>query len=174
MDFYVTPTGRELDEKTLAKATKELNENPKQRAIDIESTREWILKQSYMNSKIDDDFIISFLRAAKYSYSKTQELIQNNWINRTEMSEWFHGRNYDDDSIIMEIADLGIYFPLPKTDDEGKIVIVQRMGLFDVNKYDFNDVARYAFSVLDIVCQDPRSQINGVSRFFLVNMKLTI
>lgn len=166
MDVYLNPNERKLDEKTLAKAKKELNENPKQREIDIESTKNWILKQNYMNSRLDDDFIISYLRAAKYSYAKTQDLIRNNWINRTEMADWFHDRNYDEDSVTMEIADIGIYFPLPKTDDEGKLVIVQRMGLLNVEKYDFNDLAKYVFSVLDIISQDPRIQINGVSQIF--------
>jgi hypothetical protein len=97
----------ELDSKTLARAKKELNENPKQREIDVESTKEWILQQTYMNSKLDNDFIISFLRTAKYSYSRTQELIRNYWVNRTEMKDMFHGRNYGEDSVMMEIADIG-------------------------------------------------------------------
>ena len=106
MNIYEVST--ELDSKTLAKAKKELNENSKQRVIDVESTKEWILKQTFMNSKLDDNFIISFLRTAKYSYSRTQELIRNYWVNRTEMTDMFHGRNYDDDSVLMEIADTGI------------------------------------------------------------------
>ncbi len=97
----------ELDSKTLSRAKKELNENSKQREIDVESTKEWILQQTYMNSKLDNDFIISFLRTAKYSYSRTQELIRNYWVNRTEMTDMFHGRNYDEDSVMMEIADIG-------------------------------------------------------------------
>jgi hypothetical protein len=58
---------------------------------------------------------------------------------------------------------LGIYFPLPKPDNDGRIVLIQRIGLWDVEKFDFVDLAKYMFSVLDIVCQDPRTQINGVN-----------
>ena len=161
MDIY--EVSKELDDKTLNKARKELNENQKQRETDIQSTKEWILKQNYMKAKLDDDFIIRFLRTAKYSYSRTQELIRNFWVIRTEMKEIFHDRNFEDDSVLMEIADLGLYLPLPKPDNEGRIVIIQRLGLWDTKKYDFYDIAKYMFASLDVICEDPRAQINGVS-----------
>ena len=154
---------KDLDAKTLEKAKKDLNENVKQREIDIENIKEWILKQTYMNSMVDDDFIIRFLRASKYSYAKTQEQIKNFWINRTEITKIFQDRSFEDDSVTMEIADLGIYFPLLQPDSEGRIVLIQRIGMWDTEKYDFYDIAKYMFSVFDIVSMNPRAQINGVS-----------
>jgi hypothetical protein len=152
-----------LDSDTLSRAKKELNENdPKQIANDIESIKEWILKQKYMNSKLDDDFILRFLRTAKYSYARTQELIKNYWTNRTEMTDQFQDRNYNEDSIMMEIADLGLYIRLPNVDKEGRIVIIQRFGLWNPDKYDINDISKYMFSSLDLICEDPRAQINGI------------
>ncbi len=40
-----------LDEKTLEKAKKELNEDPKQRASQIEAFREWVKTQPHITSR---------------------------------------------------------------------------------------------------------------------------
>ena len=128
---------KELDEKSLKIAKKELNEkDAKQVAADIQYVREWILKQDYMKSRTDDAFILSFLRVSKFSYARAQELIKNYWSHRAEMPELFQNRNLNDDSILMEISDLGIMCVLPYPDSEGRTILINRFGVWEPSKYE--------------------------------------
>ena len=129
---------KELDEKSLKIAKKELNEkDTKQVAADIQYIREWILKQDYyMKSRTDDAFILSFLRVSKFSYARAQELIKNYWSHRAEMPEYFVNRNLNDDSVLMEISDIGLLCVLPYPDSEGRTILLNRFGLWDPEKHD--------------------------------------
>jgi hypothetical protein len=122
--LYQPPS--KLDEKSLKVAKKELNEkDAKQVAADIEYIKNWFAKETHIKAKMDDEFILTFLRASKFSYTKCQEKIENFWANRTSHPEMFSGRNFNDDSLLMEIADIGFICPLPFLDDEGRRIIIQ-------------------------------------------------
>lgn len=51
-----------LDEETLQKAKEELNEDPKQRASQIETLRQWVLQQPHLKSRtgIYKGFLINY------------------------------------------------------------------------------------------------------------------
>jgi len=154
---------KEVDESTLKKAKKELNEkDSKQVATDIEYIKQWLSKQPSINSRMDDAFILSFLRYSKFSYSRAQEALTNFWTNRVEMKDTFSNRSFADDSIILELADVGAFSWLPQTDDEGCRVAINRIALWDPKKYEFDDFVKTNACYLDVICEDPRVQVNGV------------
>jgi len=158
---YTVP--KELDEKVLKKAKKELNEKDSKQVIaDIEYIKEWLSKQSHIKSRMDDAFILAFLRYSKFSYSRAQEALTNFWTNRVEMNDVFQGRNFNDDSIMMELSDIGTYSWLPHLDDDGCRVCLNRISLWDPKKYSFDDLNKYYACTLDAICEDPRVQINGI------------
>jgi hypothetical protein len=166
VDYEVPQT---LDEATLKRAKKEINEkDAKQVAADIKYIRDWLEKQDHLKSRMDDDFILKFLRGSKFSYSKCQQMIENFWVNRTELRDVFYERNLSDDSLLMEIADCGDNVWLPLPDDQGRRVGILRAGKWDYDKYDIDDYFKYNLCCNDIILDDPRTQINGV--VFLLDM----
>ena len=123
IELYKSP--EKLDESLLKLAKKELNEkDAKQVAADIEYIRNWLVKQPHIKSKLDDQFILCFLRSTKFSYTKCQEKIERFWATRTTHPELFHGRNFGDDSLMMEIAELGFSVSLPNYDSKGRRLVI--------------------------------------------------
>ena len=64
-----------------------------------------------MNDAISDDvFLLRFLRVAKFSQLRAQELVDNYWTARSSkekgVPEWFQGLDPEDPTI-SEILDLG-------------------------------------------------------------------
>jgi hypothetical protein len=53
-------------------AAKELNECPDRIQSDLEALKEWILKTPHLKSRMDDQFLIAFLRGCKFSLEKAK------------------------------------------------------------------------------------------------------
>lgn len=85
-------------------ACEELKENPKRIPEDIALLRQWILKQSHLKSRIDDQFLLSFLRGSKYSLQKAKDKLDSYWTLKTMIPEFFGSR---DPVELQEIMDLG-------------------------------------------------------------------
>lgn len=71
-----------LNEASLKKAYEELNEKPEWRMRDIEAVRDLCLNTPGLNSCLDDAFLVRFLRARKFEYDGTVELICNYYKQR--------------------------------------------------------------------------------------------
>lgn len=137
------------------KSSKEINDS-------IECIRQWLLKQSHIKSRVDDKFIVSFLHAAKFDHKKAKIMIENFWLTRTQFSEIFQERVFTNGSRLMHIASLGLLIPLVELDPNGNRVVIQRPGKWDTKMFDFEDMVKYLFSCMDIICEETNSQINGV------------
>ncbi|CAH1779664.1 unnamed protein product [Owenia fusiformis] len=153
-----------LDDKVLKKAVKELNEDPKQRALQIEALREWVKRQPHLNSRTDDTFLLRFLRHAKFSQLKAQKTLDNFWTVRTVEGkgapEWFKSMDPKDPKN-EEILDLGMQIPLPGRDDQGRKVILVRSGGYDPYKHDFGAMMKTSFMMNDILLMDEENQVHG-------------
>lgn len=158
---------KELDEKAKRLAENELNEkNSKQVKADIEYIRKWIVKTEHFKAPTDDDFILKFLRCAKFSYSRAQQMIENYLTCRTEMPEYFANRSLSDTSVLMELADQGVFILLPYPDEKGRLVAIMRPGLWDTKKFEFDDIAKYLTCFADIAWSDQRLNIFGLVFIF--------
>ena len=160
-------TLKHLNESDMEKAKIELNE-PDQEQIekDVKKLRNWILKQTYMKSRVDDQFLLQFLRHSKFDFEKAKELILTFWTNRLDAVEYFIARNLNEDSVLLEIAEAAFIVPLPEPDEYGRIVLIERIAGWNPQKHDYNDLMKYILICHDVLCENPRAQINGVSRNF--------
>ena len=66
-----------LCEKSIKKAQKELNEDPKERLGAVETLREWTEREPWINAPRDPCFLLSFLRWSKFSQLKARERLAN-------------------------------------------------------------------------------------------------
>ncbi|CAO1434153.1 unnamed protein product [Diamesa hyperborea] len=129
-------------------ACEELNENPKRIPEDIALLRQWILKQSHLKSRMEDQFLLSFLRGSKYSLQKAKDKLDSYWTLKTMIPEFFGSR---DPVELQEIMDLGVLIPLPTDESKSKPRIVTvRIGCYDFNKYDFASVMKVNYMIADM------------------------
>ncbi|CAO1441843.1 unnamed protein product [Diamesa serratosioi] len=129
-------------------ASEELLENPIRIPEDIALFRQWILKQSHLKSRIDDQFLLSFLRGSKYSLQKAKEKLDSYWTLKSMIPEFFGLR---DPVELQEIMDLGVLIPLPTDESMSKPRIVTvRIGCYDFNKYDFASVMKVNYMIADM------------------------
>ena len=155
---------KQLTEYDRARAKSDLNEPDGEQVKDeIEKIRKWVLKQAYMKSRVDDDFLLQFLRASKFEFGKTTVMIKNFWLHRLETIEYFIARNLNEDSVLLEIADTAFIVPLLEPDSQGRLVLIERIAGWNPQKHDYNDLMKYILICHDVLCENPRVQINGVS-----------
>jgi hypothetical protein len=154
-----------LDEISLDVAKAELaEEDTKTVENDIDNIRSWLSKQEQIKSKLNSDFIIRFLRVAKYDYGRTQRLIESYWTNRTHCREFFDSRQFKSEKL-SNLATSGICVPLPYLDDLKRRVVLFRPGKWDTTKYQHEDIAKYLLRCFEVLCEDPLSQIHGLVVF---------
>lgn len=155
-----------LDEETLKVAKDELNEDPSQRASQIQTLRDWLVKQPHLTSRTDDEFLLRFLRVAKFSQLKAQERIENFWTVRTSptngIPEWFSGL----DPLLeknQKLLDMGLIVPLPGRDDQNRKVTLIRTGAYDPKIIPMGDVFKTGNIITDASMVDELDQIYGTS-----------
>nr|ATY51903.1 CTD5 [Heliconius melpomene] len=138
----IRPLSPELQEK----ARKELNEDPKRIASDLQHIKDWISKQPHLRVRSDDQWLVSFLRGCKYSLERTKEKIDLYYSLRTLAPE-LYSIKYNN-PILDEFLSLGAYIILPKTaaPDSPRTAII-RPGTFNAEKMSMSDF----FSVAGVI-----------------------
>lgn len=133
-----------------------LNETDHNRSQKIEKIREWILKNDNLNARIDDFFILRFLRACKFNEEKTKYKLWNYHEQRSNIPEWYANKN----PFLPELQDmfnLGTFLPMRKLDDEGRMVVLIRVAAHDPNKQKLADMLKASLMVLDFATRDNES-----------------
>ena len=81
------PNIRVLSPELAKMAVNELNEKPDKVQSEIDSLKEWIRKTPHLNARMDDQFLLTFLRGCKHSLEKTKQKIDLFYTSRTFMPE---------------------------------------------------------------------------------------
>ncbi|CRK86627.1 CLUMA_CG000463, isoform A [Clunio marinus] len=143
------PNIRKLSESLQQLAYDELNEKPERIQADIDALRSWLSQTTYLKSRDDDQFLVTFLRGCKYSLEKAKKKIEMFYVARTSTPEFFTNRD-PTDKYLQEIINLGLIMPLPV--DESKTdarIILTRLGGYDYNKYNFLSVMKVTYLMAD-------------------------
>ncbi|KAL4234455.1 hypothetical protein ACF0H5_006101 [Mactra antiquata] len=158
-----------LDDYSLQKAYRELNEDPKERLSALRTFREWIKQQNWLKTPTDDKYLLGFLRARKFSQLGARELLENYWTIRTKYSDWYNDIDTDDNKI-QDIIKQGVYIPLPGRDKEGRKLVIVRLGAMDPKgkMNTFDDVMRANLALFDYILLDENIQVNGL--VFVIDM----
>lgn len=87
-------------------AKDELNENPKKIKEGLSELKKWIDETPHLNSRTDDQFLIAFLRGAKYDLEKAKYKLDMYYTARTALPELMQDRDPLDEKIL-EVIRLG-------------------------------------------------------------------
>lgn len=119
---YVCTLTPELE----AKAREELQEKPEWRLRDVQALRDMILKEhSGLRTRLDDAFLLRFLRARKFDYDRALQLLLNYHSSRRTWPEVFQDLK---PSTVKHVLELGFLTVLPRPDPHGRYVLCLRPG----------------------------------------------
>ncbi|XP_064546300.1 alpha-tocopherol transfer protein-like [Drosophila montana] len=164
----MAPQIRAISAELQATAKERLNEDPDRIEADLEALKTWIRQQPHLNPRIDDQFLVGFLRGCKYSLEKTKSKLDKFYTLRTKYPELFSVTDVDDPKL-RDIHRMGPIIYLPNTFNGARIGIF-RMGVTPTDKYNILDVMRVGQVMQEIgLMDDDTAIINGV--VFIMDMK---
>lgn len=90
----IRPISREL----ARKAQLELNEVPERMQEHMDALKIWLLQQPQLRARLDDQFLVTYLRGSKYNLEKAKKKIQQHYKIRATLPELFLNRDPLDDT----------------------------------------------------------------------------
>ncbi|GAA6095922.1 alpha-tocopherol transfer protein-like isoform X1 [Tachysurus ichikawai] len=143
-----------------AKAREELQEKPEWRLRDVQALRDMILKEHCgLRTRLDDAFLLRFLRARKFDYDRALQLLLNYHSSRRTWPEVFQDLK---PSAVKHVLELGFLTVLPRPDPQGRYILCLRPGKWTPNDYPFVDNIRAIYLTLEKLIQPEESQVNGI------------
>ncbi|KAG2461432.1 TTPAL protein, partial [Polypterus senegalus] len=149
-----------LTPELIAKAREELQEKPEWRLRDVQALRDMILKEHpHLRTRIDDSFLLRFLRARKFDYDRSLKLLVNYYASRRSWPEVFKNLR---PSNVKHVLDSGFLTVLSQPDPDGRFVLCLRPGKWRPNDYPFVDNIRAMYLTLEKLIQSEETQVNGI------------
>ncbi|KAK0181949.1 hypothetical protein PV327_000126 [Microctonus hyperodae] len=155
-------TIRELSLELKNLAINECNEDENHSINDTTYIVAWLKQQQHINARMEEQWLIGFLRGCKHSLERTKEKLDAYYTIRTHLPEIFLSRD-PEELKIKEILQLGTYLPLPLTaKPDGPRVTLIRSAIHDPKKFTFLDVLKIFFMIMDIlIMEDDQFNIAG-------------
>ncbi|XP_045181950.2 alpha-tocopherol transfer protein-like isoform X2 [Mercenaria mercenaria] len=150
-----------LSDELIIKAEVELNEKPEWRERDIQALRDMILKKPELKIRMDDAYLLRFLRAKKFDYDRAFNLIMKHFRMRADEKNKQLFENLRP-SAVKHVLDAGVTGVLPHRDRQGRRVMIFRPGKWDPTKYAIDDIFRANFISLTKLVEDDETQITGI------------
>ncbi|XP_064155541.1 alpha-tocopherol transfer protein-like [Anguilla rostrata] len=149
-----------LTPELVAKAREELQEKPEWRLRDVQALRDMVLKeQPNLRTRLDDAFLLRFLRARKFDYDRALQLLLNYHGSRRAWPEVFSDLR---PSTVKHVLDLGFLTVLPQPDPNGRYILCLRPGKWKPSDYPFVDNIRAIYLTLEKLIQPEETQVNGI------------
>jgi hypothetical protein len=90
---------RQLSPELAVLAQKELNETPEKLISDLRALKEWIKQSPHLRVRMDDQFLVTFLRGCKFSLEKAKQKFDLYHTVRTDIPEVMLNRDPQDERL---------------------------------------------------------------------------
>lgn len=135
-----------------------LGETPEKRTEMLEDLRELIYQRGDIEPlRMDDDYLVKFLRARNFKLEATYRLLQN-YCNFRETNYDYYDVNPLD---FYYIGDADIVSVLPYREQNGRRIIIVKVGKWDTSTTPVDDLFKSTIAVLEAGMLEPRAQILG-------------
>lgn len=133
---------RVLSQSLQQKVIQELDEVPANIDRELYELRNWISHVAHLRARIDDQFLVTFLRGSKHNVERALRKIEMFYTCRTSLPELMMNRDPLDPKIL-EIIRLGIGLPLPLTErpDSPRVILI-RPGAYDATRFRMIDIMK--------------------------------
>jgi hypothetical protein len=172
---------RPLNESLQKKAIKELSEDPDRIEKDFETFREWIKKSQHIKSRDhDDQLLVNFLRACKFSLEKTKQKYDLFFTLKTHVPELMKNRDPTSEKVLSAMRQ-GYRIPLPNVESpDGPKYFLFRIGCHDPSKFWIPDIIKTTMMIIELMLRDDDNfavagcvyifDLNGVSLSHLLQL----
>ncbi|XP_053976639.1 retinol-binding protein pinta [Hylaeus volcanicus] len=133
-----------------------LNETDDIRPVKITELREYIVGNDDLHAPIDDFFILRFLRASKFNVEKAKCKLLNYLKQRANLPEWYSNRDPFLPEL-QELFDLGVFLPLRKLDNEGRMVVIIRATVHTPARHKMSNMLKASLMTLDLALRENES-----------------
>uniref|UniRef100_A0A1I8P793 CRAL-TRIO domain-containing protein n=1 Tax=Stomoxys calcitrans TaxID=35570 RepID=A0A1I8P793_STOCA len=143
-------------------AIEELGEVPERIPQDLRDFKAWIEQQPHLRARMDDQFLIQFLRGCKYSLEKAKKKIDMFFAMKSKYPDNM-GLTDVDDIQIRKLHNTGFYTVLPTPlHGSGPRLVLLRCN-YSPHDFSIVDVIRYCEAISEIlIMEDPYACINGI------------
>ncbi|XP_039304656.1 alpha-tocopherol transfer protein-like [Solenopsis invicta] len=128
----------------------EMEKSSELKLSDIQSLKEWCEKQPHL-PKIEDSFLALFLHSNYYQMEQTKNTIENYYTIRTHVPEFFSNRDPLGNKELRQAFKIMTSFPLNGVTKDGYTMIYGTILDADPSHYNYNDVTKYSFMLLDVL-----------------------
>ncbi|KAL6262976.1 hypothetical protein P5V15_005765 [Pogonomyrmex californicus] len=150
------------DERYAAVHLNETNETKESAVVEI---RRWIEESDNLRMRIDDFFILRFLRTCKFNIEKTKMRMQNYYKQRSDLPEWFMNKD-PFQSELQELLNLGLFLPLRKRDNQGRVVIIIRGTRHDPRIHKISDICKIGVLATEMATKNYNAiSVYGIALF---------
>ncbi|XP_065082762.1 clavesin-2-like [Ochlerotatus camptorhynchus] len=141
-------------------ALEELRESDEIRDQALRQIRGWIAKNpTIQRCRTDGPFLLRFLRARKFNHVAACENLERYLALRQTVASWFQKLDTNE-AWVEEIVDDWPILPLGY-DDRGRLVILIKMGNFNVERFGNVDQIRLMMMILESYYDEEKIQIAG-------------
>ena len=132
----------QLSPEEKAYAAANLNETDQLRHVNVGQIRQWMTENEDLQAvKIDDFFVLRFLRACKFNVEAAKRKLLNYYKQRSNLPEWY-GKRDPFLPELQELFDLGVLLPLKKLDNEGRMVVIIRAAAHTPARHKISDMLK--------------------------------
>ncbi|XP_065368348.1 clavesin-2-like [Calliphora vicina] len=152
-------------------AETELGEKPNRIPSDLQALRTWIEQQPHLNARLEEQFLIQYLRGCKYSLEKSKQKIDLFFTLKSKFPDFFNATNVQE-SRFRKMYNYGLCGPLPRPlkDNEARILFIKFDGDVAKGLVDFDELYRVTNALHEIIIMDdPYACINGIIYIFDLN-----
>ncbi|CAB3363256.1 Hypothetical predicted protein [Cloeon dipterum] len=161
----------ELSVELYERAGKELGETAEKRADSLVKIRSMILERADLDCRMDDDFLIRFLRARRFNLDRAYELLRNyaNFkCSRPDIHEnvWPQRLKFLGDDDVISVP--------PYKDQHGRRMIIYKIGNWNTSKYKVIEIFKASVVVMELgLLEKATSVLGGVCIFDLGGVGLS-
>lgn len=152
------------------RAEVELGETPEVRSLALEKLTEMLLSQKEFQPRMDQDYLLRFLRAKKFNAAKAYNLVRNFYRCRLIKPAKFSPIGVGPLDL-KPLYDLDMGIILPKRNPlDGSVILIAQLGKWTPDcKYDLMDSYTPTAMAFDFVQRNPECQLHGFR--FVFNLK---
>ncbi|KAK7091457.1 alpha-tocopherol transfer protein-like [Littorina saxatilis] len=152
-----------LSAEMLEKAKKELNEDPNTRHIEIKTLRERLEKVPGYKGRLDDGFLLRFLRAKKFDQERAFKQVITFYQMKKDNPEVFENLTPQRVRHVLEAGVIGV---LKDRAPDGSRIFIFRPGCWDPDKGPITDIMATNFLTMSKLIEEEETQVCG---FTMIN-----
>ncbi|XP_077300130.1 alpha-tocopherol transfer protein-like isoform X2 [Arctopsyche grandis] len=152
-------------------AREHLGEDPDTRTKCLQELQDMIYEKGECTPhRMDDSFLLRFLRARFFNIERSHRLLVNYYLFKEDNPQY----HLDVEPLkLRHIGDDDVLSVPPYREQTGRRLMIYRIGNWDPNAYSIDEIFKATLTVLELGILEPRCQIlGGVAIFDLENLTL--